>query len=141
MRVDLRTQGTGKSRLRLTCQATALTLMILVTFVSCSRPIANMSDPGYRAVPSELSFFSRLTDGENQQLAQRRVDDQSVHRAEQPRALPRPKVAKVYAPDTATAPVSRRDLPRANAPPLLEREKEQLFEQFLEWRSRQKDIP
>jgi hypothetical protein len=69
MRVDLRTRGTGRSRLRLTCQATALTPMILVTFVSSSRPIANMPDPGYRVLPSELSFFSRLTDGENQHLA------------------------------------------------------------------------
>jgi hypothetical protein len=141
MRVDLRTRGTVRSRLRLTCQATALTLMIQVTFLSCSRPIASMPESGYRVVPSELSFFSRLTDGENQQLAQRRVDEQSVHRAEQHRALPRPKVAKVHGPDTATAPASRRDLLRANAPPLLDREKEQLFEQFLEWRSRQKDIP
>jgi hypothetical protein len=141
MRVDLRTRGTVRSRLRLTCQATALTLMIQVTFPSCSRPIASMPESGYRVVPSELSFFSRLTDGENQQLAQRRVDEQSVHRAEQHRALPRPKVAKVHAPDAATAPVSRRDLLRANTPPLLDREKEQLFEQFLEWRSRQKDIP
>ena len=141
MRVDLRTRGTWRSRLCLTCQSTALTLMILVTFVSCSRPMANMPEPSYRVVQPELSFFSRLTDGDNQQLAQRRVDEQSVHRAEQHRALPRPKVAKVHAPDTATAPASRRDLLRANAPPLLDREKEQLFEQFLEWRSRQKDIP
>jgi hypothetical protein len=143
MRVDLRTRGTWRSRLCLTCQATALTLMILVTFVSCSRPMANMSEPqSYRVVQlPELSFFSRLTDGENQQLAQRRTDEQSVHRAEQHRALPRPKVPKVQASDTATAPASRRDLPRANTRPLLDREKEHLFEQFLEWRSRQKDIP
>ena len=100
-----------------------------------------MPEPSYRVVQPELSFFSRLTDGDNQQLAQRRVDEQSVHRAEQHRALPRPKVAKVHAPDTATAPASRRDLQRANTPPLLDREKEQLFEQFLEWRGRQKDIP
>src|SRR5215470_10358699 len=141
MRVDLRTRGTGRSHVRSTRQATVPTLMILMTLVSCSRPIANMSEPGYRVVPPELSFFSRLTDGENQQLAQRRVDEQSVHRAEQHRISPRPKVAKVHAPDTATAPPSRHDLQRANTPPLLDREKEQLFQQFLEWRSRQKDIP
>jgi len=103
--------------------------------------MANMPEPSYRVVPPELSFFSRLTDGENQQLAQRRVDEQSVHRAEQHRISPRPKVAKVRGPDTATAPASRRDLQRANTPPRLDREKKQLFEQFLEWRSRQKDIP
>jgi hypothetical protein len=54
---------------------------------------------------------------------------------------PRPKVAKIRAPDAATAPASRRDLQKANTLPLLDREKEQLFEQFLEWRRRQKDIP
>jgi hypothetical protein len=141
MRVDLRTRSTGRSRLRLTGQVTALTLMIIVAFVSCSRPMANMPEPSYRVVQPELSFFSRLSEGENQRLAQRRVDEQSVHRAEQHRALPRPKVATVHAPDTTTAPASRRDLLRANTPPLLDREKERLFEQFLEWRSRQKDIP
>ncbi len=141
MRVDFRTQSAGKSRLRSTCQATIPTLMILMTLVSCSRPTANMPEPGYRVMPPELSLFSRLTDGESQQLTQRKVDEQSVHRAEQHRISPRPKVAKVHAPDTATAPASRHDVQRANTPPLLDREKEQLFEQFLEWRSRQKDIP
>jgi len=138
MRVDLRTQSAGRSRLGSMCQATVPTLMILVTLVSCSRPVANMREPGYRAMPPELSFFSRLTVGENQQLTQRTVDEQSVHRAEQHRISPRPTVAKVHAPDTVTAPASRQ---RTNTPPLLNRDKEQLFEQFLEWRRRQKDIP
>jgi hypothetical protein len=138
MRVDLRAQHTGRSCLRLIYQATVPTLMILMTLVSCARPMANMPEPGYRAMPPELSFFSRLTVGESQQLTQRTVDEQSVHRAEQHRISPRPKVAKVHAPDTVTAPASRQ---RTNTPTLLDREKEQLFEQFLEWRSRQKDIP
>src|SRR5262249_3243430 len=137
----LRAQHTGRSCLRLVYQATVLTLMILMTLVSCARPMANMPEPGYRVVPPELSFFSRLTLGENQPLAQRRVDEQSIDRAGQHRISPRPKVANVYAPDTAAAPASRRNLQRANTPPMLDREKEQLFQQFLEWRRRQKDIP
>jgi hypothetical protein len=141
MRVDLRAQHTGRSCLRLIYQATVPALMILMTLVSCARPMANMPEPSYRVVPPELSFFSRLIDGENQQLAQRRVDELSAHRAGQQRISPRPKIANIHAPDTATAPASRRDLQRANTPPLLDREKEQLFQQFLEWRSRQKDIP
>jgi hypothetical protein len=100
-----------------------------------------MQEPPYRVLERVLPFSSRLSDEENQQLAQRQVDEQSVRRAEQHRISPRPKVAKVHAPDTASAPASRRDLTRTNAPPLLDREKEQLFEQFLEWRSRQTDIP
>ena len=91
MRVDLRTQSAGKSRLRSTCQATVPTLMILMTLVSCSRPMAHMPEPGYRVMPPELSFFSRLTVGESQQLTQRKVDEQSVHRAEQQRISPRPQ--------------------------------------------------
>jgi hypothetical protein len=141
MRVDLRMQSTGRSRFRLISQATVPTLMILMTVVSCSRPVANMPEPSYRVALPALPFFSRSTDGENQQLAPRRVDEQSVHGAEQHRISSRPKVAKIHAPDAATAPASRRDLQRANTPPLLDREKEQLFEQFQEWRRRQKDIP
>lgn len=139
MRVDLRTQSTERSRLRLISQAAVPTVMILMTVVSCSRPMANMPEPSYRVALPALPFFSHSTDGENQQLAPRRVDEQSV--AEQHRISPRPKVAKIHAPDAATAPASRRDLQRASTPPLLDREKEQLFEQFLEWRRRQKDIP
>jgi hypothetical protein len=141
MRVDLRTQSTGRSRFRLISQAAVPTLMILMTVVSCSRPMANIPEPSYRVALPALPFFSHSTDGENQQLAPRRVDEQSVHGAEQHRISPRPKVAKIRSPDAATAPTSRRDLQRANTPPLLDREKEQLFEQFLEWRRRQKDIP
>jgi hypothetical protein len=141
MRVDLRAQHAGRSCLRLIYQAAVPTLMIPMTLVSCARPMADMPEPSYRVAPPELSFFSRSTDGENQQLAQRRVDEQSVHRAEQHRISPRPKVAKVHAPDTGTAPAPRHDLQRANPTPLPDREKEQLFQQFLEWRSRQKDIP
>jgi hypothetical protein len=132
MRVDLRMRGAGRNRLRLTCQATALTLMVLMIFVSCSRPMTNMPEPGYRVMPHELSFFSRLTDGESQQLTQRRVDEQSVYRAEQHGISPRPEVAKAHALDAETAPASRHDAQRANTPPLLDCEKEQLFEQFLE---------
>jgi hypothetical protein len=141
MRVDLRTQSTGRSRFRLISQAAVPTLMILMTVVSCSRPMANMPEPSYRVALPALPFFSHSTDGENQQLAPRRVDEQSVHEAEQHRISPRLKVAKIRAPDAATAPASRRDLQKANTLPLLDREKEQLFEQFLEWRRRQKDIP
>ena len=141
MRVDLRAQSTGRSRLRLTCQATVPALIILVTLVGCSRPTANMPEPSYRVALPVLPFFSHATDGENQQVGPRRFDERSIHQAEQHKISPRPKIANVHAPDAATAPVSRRVLQRADTPPLLDRETEQLFERFLEWRSRQKDIP
>jgi hypothetical protein len=100
-----------------------------------------MPEPRYRIVEPELSFSSRLTDGESQQLVQRRFDGQLRLRTEQHRASRPPKAAKVHAPVTTTAPVSRRVLQKANTPPLLDREREQLFQQFLEWPSRQRDMP
>jgi len=83
MRVDLRGQSTGRSRLRLTCQATVPALIILVTLVGCSRPTANMPEPSYRVALPVLPFFSHATDGENQQVGPRRFDERSIHQAEQ----------------------------------------------------------
>jgi hypothetical protein len=141
MFVDLRRRGNGRSRVLFTCQATVPMLIILMTSVSCSRPAADMPEPHYRMVERVLPFSSRLTDGENQQLAQRRVDGQPMLRAEQRRTSQPPQPAKVHAPETTRASPPRPASGKTNPPPLLNREKEQLFQQFLEWRSRQKDVP
>jgi hypothetical protein len=51
---------------------------------------------------------------------------------EQPRTSASPKVATVNAPKAK----------KANTPPRLDAQKEQqLFQEFLEWRKRQKDLP
>ncbi len=61
--------------------------------------------------------------------------------AERHRTSSPPKVAKVHTPDTSSASAPRAASGKTNPPPLLDREKEQLFQQFLEWRKRQTDVP
>ncbi len=139
MRVDLRMQSTGRSRLRSTCQAAMPTLMILMTLVSCAKRAAEMQEPSHRIAEPALSFLSRLSDREK--LPQRRVDEQPLHRAEQHRTSPPPKAAKIQTPETTRASAPRPVSEKKNAPPLRDREKEQMFQQFLEWQSRQKDMP
>jgi len=52
------------------------------------------------------------------------------------------EVAKVHAPDTTRASVSRRVLQKPNPPPSLDTEaKERLFQEFLEWQNRQGNMP
>jgi hypothetical protein len=101
-----------------------------------------MSEPRYRFVEPALPFVSLFTYRENQQLPQRRFDEQPPRQAEQHRAPTPSKTVKVNTPDTTTrTPAPRPVSGKTNPPPLLDREREQLFEQFLEWRSHQKDIP
>jgi len=140
MHVDLHRRDTSRNRLFLTGQAIVPALIILATSVSCSRRAAEMSEPPYRIVERILPFSSRLSDEENRQLVQRRADAKPNLQQEQHRTSSLPKVAKVHAPDTSSASAPRPPSGKTN-PPLLDREKERLFHQFLEWRKRQTDVP
>ena len=124
--------------LLLTCQATVPTLIILMTTVSCSRPAADMPQPRDGFVKRELSFSGRVIDGANRQLVQR-GEGQPMARREQPRTSASPKVATVQPPNATSAAVSRHASEKANTPPLLDAERKQLFQEFLEWRRRQRD--
>jgi hypothetical protein len=141
MRVDLHRWGARRNRLLATCQAIAPTLIILMTCVSCAKRAAEMQEPSYRIAEPALSLFSRLTDGENQHLPQRRVDEQPLHRAEQHRTSPPPKAAKLQTPETTRALPPRPVSGKTNPPPPLDRGKEQMFQEFLEWRNRKRDMP
>jgi hypothetical protein len=141
MHVDLHGRGTSRNRLLLTGQAIVPMLIILTTSVSCSRRAAEMPEPPYRIVERILPFSSRLSDEENRQLVQRRPDAKPNLQQEQHRTSSPPKVAKVHAPDTSSASAPRPGSGKTSPPPLLDREKEQLFQQFLEWRKRQTDVP
>jgi hypothetical protein len=112
MLVELRERVGRRDRLLFTC-ATVPTLIILLTTVSCSTP--------------------------GPQMPQRRAG--IVERA-QLRPTATPKVATVNAPK-ATSAVSRPVSKKANTPPRLDdqREQQQLFQEFLEWRKRQKSQP
>ena len=135
MLVDLRGRSGRRNRLLVTCQAMVSTLVILLTTVSCSRP--DMPEP--RVGIFEPSFSRPVVETANRPLVQRDKGQPKVQR-EQPRTAASPKVATVHAPKATS--VSRPTSKKAATPPRLnaQREKE-LFEEFLEWRKRQKGLP
>jgi hypothetical protein len=140
MGVDLHKRDASRNCLLLTGQAIVPVLIILTTTVSCSRRAAEMPEPPYRIVERILPFSSRLSDEENRQLIQGRSDAKSNPQQEQHRRSS-PKVAKVDASDASSTSGPRPASRRTNPPPLLDREKEQLFHEFLEWRKSHTDVP
>jgi hypothetical protein len=141
MCVDLHKRDASRNRLLLTGQAMVPVLIILTTSVSCSRRGAEMPEPPFRILERILPFSSRSSDEENRPLAQRRSDVKPNLQQEQHGTSSSPKVEKVHAPATSSASAPRHASGKTNPPPLLDREKEQLFQQFLEWRKRQTDVP
>ena len=141
MLVDLHRRGTRRNRLLVTCRAIVPQLIIVMTCVSCAKRPADIQEPSTRIAWPALPFFSNLTERENQQLPHRRVDEQPLHRAEQRRTSPPPKAAKVQTPATTRSSAPRPVSGETNRPPLSDREEEQLFQEFLEWRKRQRDMP
>src|SRR5215510_7011478 len=103
--------GGRRARLLFICQATVPALIILITTVSCSGPPANLPPP----IAGIVELFSG-TEAPKQQLVQRDAAQ--------------PKVGR---------PVSK----KASTPAQLDaqREQQQLYQEFLEWRSRQKKQP
>ena len=112
MLVELRERTRRRDRLLFACKATVSTLMILVITVGCSTPTAHMPQP-------RAGIVERV----------------------QPRTSASPKVATVDAPKAT--PVSRPASKKANTPSRLDTQREQQlfqeFQDFLEWRRRQKD--
>jgi len=134
MLVELRGR---RDRLLFICQATVPTFMILMTAVSCSRP--DMPEPriGIFGPP----FSSPVIDTADQQVVQRDKRQPKIQR-ERSRISASPKVAAVHAPKRTGASVSRHASKKVNTPPRLNAQKEeQLFQEFLEWRRRQKGLP
>jgi hypothetical protein len=85
-------------------------------------------------------FSGRVTEAPKRQVIQRDEAPPKVRRA-QPRTSASPKVAKVHAPNTASRPVSPGTSKKAKTPPRPDAQRDrQLFEEFLEWRSRQKNL-
>ena len=116
MLVELRGRGARRDRFLFTFQGTVLTLIILMTTVSCS---CDECEPLFSLFP--------VIDEANQQSDQRDEGQPKVRR-EQPKTSTSPKVATVPAPKAK----------KANTPPRLAAQKEQqLYREFLEWRKRQ----
>jgi hypothetical protein len=86
-------------------------------------------------------FSSPVIDTADQQVVQRDKPQPKVQR-ERPKTSASPKVAAVHAPKATGASVLRQPSKKVNTPPRLDVQKErQLFEEFLEWRKRQKELP
>jgi hypothetical protein len=115
MLVELRERVGSRDRLLFTC-AIVLTFIILMTTVSCSTP--------------------------GPEMPQRRA---GIVEREQPRPTASPKVVTVNAPKATSASVTRPVSKKANTPPRIGAQREQQlfqeFQEFLEWRKRQKDPP
>jgi hypothetical protein len=112
MLVELRERVGSRDRFLFTC-AIVLTFIILMTTVSCST--------------------------RGPEMPQRRA---GIVEREQPRPTAPPKVATVNAPKATSASVTRPVSKKANTPPRLGAQREQqLYQEFLEWRKRQKDPP
>src|SRR5262245_1460972 len=140
MLVDLRGQGGSRDRILSICRATVPMLMILMTTVGCSRP----TDMPVGIVDL---FSGRVTEAPNPQSVQRDETPPKVRR-QQPKTSPSPKVATVHPPKTVQTPnaprrsVSPPAAKKTNTPQRADDQREQqLFQEFLEWRKRQKDLP
>ena len=122
MLVDLRRWYVRRDRLLCTSQATVPTLVIFLTTVSCSTPGIDEREPLF-SVP--------LSDAANPQSTQKDEGQPKIRRA-QPKTSAPPKVAKVNAPKAK----------KANTTEQLDAQREQqLYQEFLEWQKRQKDLP
>ena len=123
MLVELRSR---RDRLLFTCQATVPTFIILMTTVSCSKP--DMPEP--RVGIFGPLFSSPVIDTADQQVVRRDKPQPKVQRV-QPKTSASPKVATVDTPKAK----------KTNTPPRLDDKREhQLFQEFLEWRKRQKNL-
>jgi hypothetical protein len=135
MLVELRKRSGWRDRLLVTCQAMVSIFTILLTTVSCSRP--DMPEP--RVGIFEPLFSSPVVDTANRPLVQRDKGQPKVQR-ERPRTSASPKIAAMHPPKATS--VSRPTSKKAAAPPRLNAQSERkLFEEFLEWRERQKNLP
>jgi hypothetical protein len=127
-----------RDRLLFISQATVRALIILITTVSCSGPAADMPHPSVGII--EL-FSGGVTEAPKQQLVQRDEAQPKVRRG-QPKTSASPKAATEDAPKATSRSVPRPASKKANTPPPLDAQREQqLYQEFLEWRSRQKNQP
>jgi hypothetical protein len=86
-------------------------------------------------------FSGGVTDAPKQQLVQQDGAHSKVRNG-QPKASASPKVPTEHAPKATSRSVPRPAAKKVDAPPLLDAQREQqLYQEFLEWRSRQKDLP
>jgi hypothetical protein len=134
----LRRRNGGRYRL-LTYKATVPTLIVAMTTMSCST--RDTPQPRTGIFERETFFLYPLIDAANTRSGQRDEGQPKVQGA-RPKTSASPKVATVHAPKTTSASGPRPAAKKANTPPRLDAQREeQLFQEFLEWRKRQKGLP
>jgi hypothetical protein len=138
MLVELRRRGATRDRLLFTPQTTMLTFMVVMTTVSCSRPDMPQQDVGI--VEREPSFPSHVTDAPNPRVVQPREAQPKVRHA-QPGTSASSKVSTVHALKATTGSATRPTSKKANTPPRIDAQKEQLFRDFQEWQKRRREEP
>ena len=142
MLVELRGRGGRtdwllRDRLLFAGQATVSTFVIFMTTVSCSTPELPPPTPGIL----DEWFSGSATDPANMQLVQPAEEQPKIQR-KQPKTSESRKVAVVHAPKPSGTSVSRPAAKKASTPPRVDTKREQqLFQEFLEWRKRQNDLP
>ena len=130
--------GARRDRLLFICQPTVRALIILIPTVSCSGPGADMPPPSVGVIDL---FSGGVTDAPKQRLVQQDGAHPKVRKG-QPKASASPKVATEHAPKVTNRSVPRPASKKADTPPRLDAQREeQLYQEFLEWQSRQKDLP
>ena len=144
MLFDLRMRGDSRDRLSFTSQTTLPTLLILMTTVSCSRPEL----PQPRVGIGEFELFSGLvTEAPKEQLIQEDEAHPKIRRETSKTSASRNvatsrKVATARAPKATSPSASGGVSKKANTPARSNAQREQqLFQEFLEWQKRQKDLP
>jgi hypothetical protein len=122
MLVELRERGTRRDCILFTLQAAAITLLILMTTVSCATFGFDERSPSF-----SLPFF----DAPNEQSGQQGAGQPKVQRVQLKNSTS-PKIAKVNAPKTK----------KTNTPARVDaQEEQQLYQEFLQWQKSRKDQP
>jgi cell division septation protein DedD len=127
--------GGRRNRILISSGATILALIIFISTVSCSGPRADLPLP----IAEIVELFSG-TESTKQQLVQQNEAQSKVRRV-QPKASTS-KAPTENAPKAASQSVARPAAKKANTSPASDAQSEQqLFQEFLEWRKRQKGQP
>jgi hypothetical protein len=144
MLFDLRMRGGSRDRPPFASQTILPTLIILMTTAGCSRP--EIPQPRVGIVEFEL-FPGLVTEVPKRQLVQEEEAHPKIRRETPKTSVSRNvatsrKVATAHAPKATSPSVSGRVSKKANTPARPDAQSEQrLFQEFLEWRKQQKDLP
>jgi hypothetical protein len=146
MLFELRGRSGGRDRILFAGQATVLPFVILMTTMSCSRPDMPAPTPGIL----DQWFSGSVIDPANTQWVRPDEEQPKVQRERPKKTSASRKVAVVHAPKPTGTSVSRPASKKAGTPPSKKastpprpdtQDEQQLFQEFLEWRKRQNDLP